>query len=105
MTKQYKLYREFENYDEFDLFIKLCKESECYPWNINTLRTILNRQTKELFSHPNNPIDYSCSWTYSDKDRDEVVAWHSWMVLKYNIHIELTTLTIDEQTNQVMETR
>lgn len=108
MRTEYKLYIKLASYDEFNKFIRECELSGCYPWNINTLKINLDRQqrwpNRQQGYTPSN-LYYDSSWTYTKEDSQEVVAWLSWMALKYNRYLEQTTLTIDELTNQVMENR
>lgn len=91
MKAQVKLYRKFKDANEFETFIKQCELSGCYPWNITTLKIMLNQQSRARPRYPYNQPLYDCSWTITDKTSAQVQAWRAWMALKHDITIESYT--------------
>ena len=100
MRIEHTLYKEFKSDQEFEKFIDLCEHSGCYPWNIYTLKTNLNRQRRYPDLASGQPRYWS-RWTYTEQDLHEVEQWLTWMALKYTVSLTKATLYIDELNNRV----
>ena len=101
-----KLYKQFKTEPEFRTFIRLCETSDCYPWNPITLYTILDRQRRwpnRQRGYSGNFSYYDVSWTVTDKNRQQIEHWRTWMSLKYGISIESYTVveSEDQEINRV----
>jgi hypothetical protein len=100
MKAQVKLYKKFKDAEEFELFIRQCEESNCYPWSLTTLKILLDRQRR----WPNRTRGYSGQWTYYDcswsiveKRRTAIEHWRTFMALKYLVTIETYTELVFEE--------